>query len=180
MHTQDTPVSVQQSMVETISKLKKSLKFADARAVGDVLFAEAMEDLLIVHIGLAREQASVNEEDLNIFRTEVSSLVRANNQGWFSYVYDSLNRAINSELNGWKDPCMRRSVIQFLSDCYPDVVDGEDREYVDEMDDWLRERAPRIRPAPPRTIPHGIPESHWWWRLPSGGPEIPSDDSWES
>ncbi|MFF0493965.1 hypothetical protein ACFYTQ_33520 [Nocardia sp. NPDC004068] len=39
----------------------------------------------------------------------------------------------------------------------------------------LHDRARYIEPLPDRVIPAGIPDAHWWWRLPSATPELAAE-----
>ncbi|MGW4535420.1 hypothetical protein ACWEOI_31160 [Nocardia sp. NPDC004340] len=53
---------------------------------------------------------------------------------------------ISIAIDGWYEPSLRRSAIQLLLDDYPGMADGfdmENRESVEEIDETLRDRAPR-------------------------------------
>ncbi|WP_282782456.1 MULTISPECIES: hypothetical protein [unclassified Nocardia] len=137
------------------------------------LFANAMSMLIGVNAGIVRNELS-SPDDFNRFRSQVASLMSRSSRSLFSYLYMSMDYAIRARVDGWHEPCVRRSAIQLLIDDYPpsaEVFDSEDRETVEEMDEWLRDRAPDIAPLPSRLIPEGIPSSHWWWRLPSAEPD---------
>ncbi|MGX1806651.1 hypothetical protein ACWIGI_13135 [Nocardia sp. NPDC055321] len=132
-------------------------------------FANGMAMLIGVRVGMKGEDAPSSVE-VDDFRAQVESLLIANRRSFFSYLYRSMDLAIRSPIEGWYEPCLRRSAIQLVLDDYPkaaEVLDSEDRETVEEIDEWLRDRAPEISRLPDSVIPHEMPASHWWWRLPS-------------
>ncbi|MFI9509692.1 hypothetical protein [Nocardia sp. NPDC052566] len=164
---------VGQCMDDALKRLTRS-RDIDASNSGEnairiTLFADAMTALVGVHIGMSAGFAPSSSE-LDSFRFKVAALVQANSRSLFSYVHRSVDSAIRSRVDGWYDPCLRRSAIQILLDEFPgaaDAFDQEDRESIEEMDEWLRDRAPDILSLPERIIPTGLPASHWWWRLPA-------------
>ncbi|MEV6103048.1 hypothetical protein [Nocardia sp. NPDC051981] len=128
------------------------------------LFAEAMASLVGAYCGMTGDEASrfPSPDD----HATVSSLV-ADSRSLGGYVYGALNYAIRCQTDGWYEPCLRRSAIQFLLDEHPAVLEVIDREDIDEMDEALRERALEVEPVPERALPTGLPDNHWWWRLPA-------------
>ncbi|MFB7722269.1 hypothetical protein [Nocardia sp. NPDC056100] len=139
----------------------------DARA-REAAFARGMAGVVRTEGGIAE---SSEFPELVEFRERVVALVAANTRGLFPYVFDSLHAAINSIDDGWYDACFRRSALQLFRDRYPGAgelfdADRDIRESLVEMDEWLRDRAPDVDLLTDGDIPGGMPDSHWWWRLP--------------
>ncbi|WP_330185013.1 hypothetical protein OHB26_16360 [Nocardia sp. NBC_01503] len=132
----------------------------------EAAFARGMACLVEIEGSLERPGGELSE-----FRRQVAVLVAANTRGLFPYVFDSLHAAIKSIDDGWYDPCLRRSALQLFRENYPGAgelfdADRDITESVVEMDEWLRERAPDVEPLLEGRIPDGLPDGHWWWRLP--------------
>ena len=69
----------------------------------------------------------------------------------------------------WASACQQRSALAFLFSCYvdtdlPGLLDGVlDLERLDQQ---LRVRGAKENHLKAEDIPAGIPEDHWWWRIP--------------
>ena len=69
----------------------------------------------------------------------------------------------------WKNACTRRSALAFLFSNYEDTaLPTKLTETLDitELDRRLREVGVRENNLQASEIPAGIPEDHWWWRVP--------------
>lgn len=152
-------------MEVVIDRLKRSLT-ARKEGIQENLFPEGMTYFFGAQV--QNFVPELHSYEWCKWEEEVAFLVTANDGAWFAYVYDTVNSAIRAEVEGWAIPCIRRSAIQFLVDRCEGVVDEDDMVYVQETDDWLRDRARRVAPLEGVVIPSGVPDSHWWWRLPSG------------
>ncbi|MFR9750535.1 hypothetical protein ACL02S_05815 [Nocardia sp. 004] len=138
-------------------------------------FTDAMHGLIRVHVGLS-SCGSVQSTDsqLKEFRSRVVELISLNSRTLHQYIYISWNLTNQSLFEGWWESCIRRSEIALLLDEYPgaaDVLGQENMEMVEEMDEVLRDNGPDVPPLRHQDIPSGLPDTHWWWRLPSGDPE---------
>ncbi|WP_157535091.1 hypothetical protein [Nocardia inohanensis] len=132
-----------------------------------------MTSIVGVQVGLATKANPPSKDELEAFRRDVSDLMIANGRSLYSYIDRGLDYAIRSRIDGWYEPSIHRSAIQLLIDDYPggsSVFDEEALDLLDEMDEMLNDRAPDVPPLPESIIPPGMPESHWWWHLPSGDP----------
>ncbi|MEU6561080.1 hypothetical protein [Nocardia nova] len=140
-------------------------------------FEKAMTMLSIAESQIPND-TDVTAEDLSNYRRRITDLIQSNTptlNNFLSEIFYTSSRAINER---WDTPCLYRSAIKFLQDKYDgfdDLLDDEDHEFLDEIDDLLKELSTSIEPLPERLIPPGIPDSHWWWRLPSATPEEAAD-----
>ncbi len=77
----------------------------------------------------------------------------------------------------WFDACLRRTALEIVrTDLEPvagRIVDGHD---LDEVDAEVRSMADQVAPLPDDLIPTGLPDDHWWWRIPSGSRDDGVDD----
>lgn len=125
------------------------------------LFAEAMASLVGAHCGMTADEAAQFRSTDD--HATINSLV-ANSRTSSGYVCGGSSYATRGEIDGWYEPCLRRSAIQFLLDEYPAAAAVLDIDDIEEMDEALRERP--LEPLLDHAIPTGTPDSHWWWRLP--------------
>ncbi|MFB7719320.1 hypothetical protein [Nocardia sp. NPDC056100] len=129
-------------------------------------FSDGMYILLEVQEILS-DDGHAEDLDLIAFRSRIVELMKLNEDNLWTYVSFALDSALQSSEHGWLEPSMKRSVIQFLLDEYPgmlEIFDDEDRGYLDEMDEFMRERGPLTEAIPESMIPAWVPASHWWWR----------------
>jgi hypothetical protein len=68
----------------------------------------------------------------------------------------------------WLQAMERRSALQFLLDAYAQTPLAERFPYLEvgDLDELLRHRGQTEGFLRDEDIPDGVPESHWWWRLP--------------
>lgn len=112
--------------------------------------------------------------------------------GWTSFTAEAapllsrLRHCLEIYLNGlatdaaaardrrWAEACTRRSAVEILRQSFSPLlaeVPDVDDELAD-IDEDLRAAAPEVPPLGDGLIPAGLPGSHWWWRLPSGRPDM--------
>lgn len=162
-----TPRDCTASALNSFSKALEVEKYeAKGRLAVDAIFSDAMRWLFGVRIASGN---SMSEEELIEFKSRVVQLIGTEPDNLFRYIYDSFDCVWSSPNDGWDDACMRRSAIQLLLDEFPGggaLFSTEDRELLDEIDEAFYERVRFVHPLPDDDIPPGLPESHWWWRLP--------------
>ncbi|WP_278266242.1 hypothetical protein [Nocardia sp. AG03] len=159
-------------LVSILANLDSSRQSIDNNATRDSFFEYALLDLASIHFRFTNDSHLVDAE-VEDARVRIATQISENPQAMFAFVYKSLDLAISAEVDGWFEPCLRRSIFQFLIDYYDGAVDGEDMEYIEEMDEWLRDRAPWVNPLLPGALPTSIPVGHWWWLLPTGTERVP-------
>jgi hypothetical protein len=75
--------------------------------------------------------------------------------------------ASNWEDDEWRYVCERRSSIEFLRTIF-DVSEMEELIDTGEVDELINERGKEEGPV--KSVPEGIPDSHWWWWYPNQPP----------
>ncbi|MFE2956597.1 hypothetical protein [Nocardia tengchongensis] len=166
---------LEQSMNESIAHLERAVAVEDGtgRWTRDFSsFRAGMAGLIAVQAGIFSGE-TVDAQQLIDFRAGVVKLLRRNEDNLWSYLCHALDSVLASAEYGWYEPSMYRSVIQILMDEYPGgaaIFEDEDREYVDEMDEFMRVRGPLTEAISEEQIPRWVPESHWWWRHASWVP----------
>ncbi|MET8778852.1 hypothetical protein ABZV58_27935 [Nocardia sp. NPDC004654] len=166
--------SSQQCMVNVLAGLRRDLEHSASGAANAIRrtagFADTMAALVGVHAGLCGDDAPTPQE-LADFEIAVAALLQEDQPALSLYIGETLTETFRARSGGWFEPSLRRSALQLLCDQYPGVANRlseDNREDLAEIDQTLREVAPDIEPLAEEEIPTGLPESHWWWRLPSG------------
>lgn len=75
-----------------------------------------------------------------------------------------------SKLDGFRRSCLIRSNLQILNDEFvplTSLLNPVELETLEDAEDTYREDADDIPPVPEEEIPAWIPDSHWWWRVPT-------------
>ena len=134
-------------------------------------FRQAMAEL----VGLYDRQATdgpADAEELARFRAESGAALRSLGDAVPGYVAITAAHAEIPDEDELYDLAVRRSAIQSLLDDYAGTpaADLVDRDEVAELDADLRRVVVEHGPLPSDAIPRGLPESHWWWRLPASTP----------
>jgi hypothetical protein len=79
---------------------------------------------------------------------------------------------------GWIQGSLRRSGLEILrTDVEPTSVKIIRDDFLT-IDDELPDLARYVPRLAPGSIPEGMPESHWWWTLPSGNPDLDLEDGY--
>ncbi|MFE9246601.1 hypothetical protein [Nocardiopsis sp. NPDC006938] len=106
------------------------------------------------------------------FQEEAGKLLRrhGNRHGFTHYfrMYQKYSR--RSTGDGFLNACQYRSKIQIIIDDFvpfADLMHPADADKLDVVDALFTENADDIVPIPPGEIPWWVPESHWWWRVPT-------------
>ncbi|WP_049569750.1 hypothetical protein [Nocardiopsis sp. SBT366] len=71
---------------------------------------------------------------------------------------------------GFPNACYYRSKIQILIDDFvpfADLMHPADSDKLDVVDALFTSNADDIVPIRPKDIPWWVPDSHWWWRVPT-------------
>lgn len=129
----------------------------------------AMMGLVGLYDRLAAE-GPADPEQLKAFRARSAELLEQLGDHTANVLIDAEDLAENAvEGDEWSRLSMLRSAIQSLLDDYagtgvPALLDPSD---VEALDEQLRALAPEQDPVPEEDMPRGLPESHWWWRLPA-------------
>jgi hypothetical protein len=149
--------------------------FADGVPHGRKDFAEAAIGLVGLR-ALAGRQADA-AQTLTTHKNDIAALLVANEALLRDYV-DQLDTAMWAPTDNWGDACMHRSAVQILLD---DIADDKvraliDIETINNVDMIMRRSAGEVPPLAAEFIPVGLPDDHWWWRLPRGEP--PDDELW--
>jgi len=77
----------------------------------------------------------------------------------------------------WFNGCLKRTALEFVrTDIEPNSQPFLDTQDLDDFDSELPDVAKRRAPLPPEMIPANMPDDHWWWSIPSGGPEDDYED----
>jgi hypothetical protein len=123
-------------------------------------------------VGLYDRQAAEGPADpdaMRAFRARSAELLEQLGTHLANVVLDAEDLAESAvEGDEWPRLSMLRSAIQSLLDDYagtgvPALIDPAD---VAELDERLRELAPEQEPVAEAELPRGLPDGHWWWRLP--------------
>jgi hypothetical protein len=136
---------------------------ADARA--DVPFDRVMS--MVLGTAVAGPGPVGTEER----RIRFAELVAARRGELAGYVSNAASYALAVKANGLFAACLYRSALEtlfegFLGAAAFSLVDMDE---IEEIDEELRETAPRVAPVPPAAVPAGIPPHHWWWSPTSSG-----------
>ncbi|WP_227984236.1 hypothetical protein [Nocardia spumae] len=173
------------STTECITQVIRDLEVSDQIFQSDgvkntrriTYFVRAMVMLTGAESQIPRD-SQLSDGQIFSYRHQVSQLVQANAATFKNFLFEVFDRTSRAITDGWRTPCLYRSAIQFLQDNFKGidlVLDDEDREFIDEIDEIFEELATSIEPLPASMIPPGIPDSHWWWRLPSATPKEAAD-----
>jgi hypothetical protein len=141
---------------------------AQDRLGADAHLRDALVGLVGVHLQEA-EFGPVDAATLSRFRRESGAAFARVPAGMFGAFVMTVNDLAESGTEGeWGELSMRRSALQSLVDDYAGTPAAEllDANELAELDEEIRTAAPRHRPIPPRFVPQGLPESHWWWWAP--------------
>ena len=106
------------------------------------------------------------------FQEQVATLIRRPGNRWGFQIYFSecQRYGMRSMTDGFNDSCLMRSKIQVIIDNFvpfSDLVHPDDVEDLEMLDDFYTENADEIVPISAEEIPSWIPESHWWWQVPT-------------
>jgi len=143
-------------------------RLADAREHPASL---SFDDAMAALVGIYDRQAvhgAVDPAAMARFRRESAEILAGFGERVTRYVTDTLDDVEDADPCDWGRLSLRRSSIQLLVDDYPGSVvaalalEGD----LPELDEELRRFAPAKAPVPERAIPRGLPDGHWWWRLP--------------
>lgn len=120
-------------------------------------------------------ESPVSPEELAWFKEKFSTLITEsqNFKVLRSFIILSSSYAERGRLDGFKDACWTRSMIQIIDDEFLDWSKAgsptqrslfiEDVEDIDETIEDVSDEAP---PVLEHEMPDWVPESHWWWRAP--------------
>ncbi|MFB8764440.1 hypothetical protein [Nocardiopsis alba] len=106
------------------------------------------------------------------FQEKVSELLRTpgNKSSFQIYLSNFDLYAHRSMTDGFYRSCSMRSKIQVIVEefvNFADLVPEEDADHLEYIDDLYKDFADNIPPIPHDEIPSWVPESHWWWRVPT-------------
>lgn len=112
-------------------------------------------------------------ESVSRFRKAVANALVEQVGAFRAFVGMTYDSALNAANGDWYRASLGRSVLQILLDDFKgtgaeNLVEIDE---VEEIDDILQAAAPEAAPLSGVQIPAGLPEHHWWWRLPSGSPD---------
>ncbi|MEV0029857.1 hypothetical protein [Nocardia sp. NPDC050793] len=137
----------------------------------DRAFADGMSELFSICLGGAEVRSATGWSD---FRNRVITLIGASGWALTNYIDDTLDSALHSALeewDSWEIACRFRSAVQFLLDEFGGsellISPDYEKQMLAEADAKLRAQASLVSPQPGERPPAGIPDSHWWWFLPS-------------
>lgn len=104
----------------------------------------------------AREQRLLVAEGAAVRGREIRSLL------------SRVEQEANGPTEGWYAACLYRSMLEnlfegFLGEVTFSVVTAEE---IDSMDRELHTALAQAEKAVPKAVPVGVPETHWWWRVP--------------
>ena len=130
-----------------------------------------LRNALIGLVGLydrQAEQGPVGPDRLAEFRRDSGEAFAQVPGPIRAFAWAAQDLAEQEEEGDWYEISMRRSALQSLMDDYAGtpadgIVETED---IEELDEVLRRVGPNQPPVPPEFVPRGLPEHHWWWRLP--------------
>lgn len=155
---------------EQMAEVLDDLDQASAPKVGsqDGWFEQAMADLLGVEVSLAAGQ-KVSKEEFAEFKPRVIQRIREQ-APMFRFFCARTDSAAEDPRESWYRASLGRSVLQMFIENYQGTGIEEliDFEQLEEIDELLRENASKAPPVVPHLIPPGLPDSHWWWRAPTG------------
>ncbi|MGV9675867.1 hypothetical protein ACWDSJ_11365 [Nocardia sp. NPDC003482] len=170
--------NLDQLRASACADLKLSLELEGARSDDHRrrvrCFTYAMETLVKLQAVLESSDRP-SDADLAEFRRTIGSLVAANQRTLYSYINRTFTVSASAIVDGWVAPSIRRSAIQLLLDSFPEAASAfgeEELDLLEEIDEILHDRAQYIEPLPDHRIPAALPDTHWWWRLPSASPEF--------
>ena len=122
-------------------------------------------------VGLYDRQAAdgaADPDELARFRAESARALVQLGDAIPGYVAVTAAHAEIPDEDEWYDLALRRSAIQSLLDDYEgtDVPALVDRGELAELDADLRRAGAELGPVPESAVPAGLPDTHWWWRVP--------------
>ena len=157
------PVTPQQQMEAVFEWL------ADARErPASISFERAMEALVRIYDREA-VYGPVDPATRARFRQESAKVIAGFGFQVTRFVDATLDDVASGDPCDWVWLSLRRSAIQLLIEDYAGTLvaalalQGS----LSELDAELRKFAPEKAPVPERSIPKGLPDGHWWWRLPN-------------
>ncbi|QVJ01958.1 hypothetical protein KGD82_03295 [Nocardiopsis eucommiae] len=106
------------------------------------------------------------------FVKEAARLLRkdGNRHGFSAYYGMCQTYALRISGEGFPNACYYRSKIQIIIDDFvpfADLVHPADSDALETVDTIFVRKADDIVPIPSKDIPWWVPESHWWWRVPT-------------
>lgn len=105
------------------------------------------------------------------FREKAAPLLRrfSNRGGFGGYLTEYEIRMLQSQADGFLLACEMRSRIEVLTEivAFEDLVHPADAEALEDLDEQLRSFHNDIPPPQEGEVPDWVPDSHWWWYVPS-------------
>ncbi|MEU3019507.1 hypothetical protein ABZ635_19185 [Nocardiopsis sp. NPDC007018] len=126
------------------------------------------DDIVLLWTDNRRHQRSWHPR----FQEEAAELLRksGNRHGFTYYFFHCEDYSLRISGDGFWNACYYRSKVQILIENlvpFADLVHPADTDGLEEVDELFVSKADDIVPIPPEEIPGWIPESHWWWRVPT-------------
>jgi hypothetical protein len=114
----------------------------------------------------------ISDEERESFKNRAAEILKSgrNPGSLIAYLSECEHYARMSKQNGFKRSCQIRSNLQIFNDEFvplDTVLSSADLETLEDVEDTYREYADDIPPIPEEEIPAWIPDSHWWWRIPT-------------
>jgi hypothetical protein len=130
-------------------------------------FKVAVDGLVNLHAATASGRAP-SPDALTLFTTTFTRLLLSDPIAMNLYNLSVDNYALRAADDGWYFASIGRSALQYILDDFAgtELVGLIEPDYLTDIDDELREAAPRVKPLGADWIPPGIPRSHWWWWAP--------------